>query len=38
MIPPRGGPIAWQDIFSREPAPDEDLRGQAEDLRVLLDS
>jgi diadenosine tetraphosphate (Ap4A) HIT family hydrolase len=35
--PAPGGPIAWQEIFSPEPAPDADLHRQAADLRALLD-
>ena len=30
------GPIPWQDIFSTDPVPDEDLHRQAADLRALL--
>lgn len=31
-----GGPIAWQDIVSAEPAGDAELHAQAADLRALL--
>jgi diadenosine tetraphosphate (Ap4A) HIT family hydrolase len=35
--PAPGGPIAWTDIASPDPAPDADLHHQAADLRALLD-
>jgi diadenosine tetraphosphate (Ap4A) HIT family hydrolase len=36
--PAPGGPVEWQDIFSPDPLPDEDLHRQAADLRALLES
>ncbi len=34
--PAPGGPIAWEEIFTSDPAPEADLRGQAVGLRLLL--
>ena len=34
--PAPGEPIAWQDIFSSDPAPEAELHRQAADLRLLL--
>src|SRR5262249_60884232 len=34
--PAPGGPVAWQDIFSPDPAPDAVLHSQAADLAALL--
>jgi diadenosine tetraphosphate (Ap4A) HIT family hydrolase len=34
--PAPGGPIAWRDLFLRDPVPDSDLRSQAAGLRALL--
>ena len=34
--PAPGGPIAWEEIFSSDPAPEAELRRQAAGLRLLL--
>jgi len=34
--PAPGGPIAWEEIFSADPAPEDELRRQAAGLRLLL--
>jgi diadenosine tetraphosphate (Ap4A) HIT family hydrolase len=34
--PAPGGPIAWEEIFSSDPAPEAELRHHAAGLRLLL--